>query len=243
MSSQVYTDGVTLSAAAEFNKFDTVAYSVLSGVAGTNTITATGPANYSYAATTPPVTFIPAATNTGATTINITPSGSSALGAKNVFFDGAACVGGELVIGVPVSVIYDGTQFNILSGGGLAGTSASTYTFDGSGGTSGSITRTYRKVGKMVVLDLPATLATSGTSSTKLAADTALPTTIRPTAAHQFITQIYSNNAGLQQVGMIDITAAGIVNIYKAPNTTDAFANTTANCGLGEATTVIYFTG
>lgn len=117
MASQVYSDAVTLTAAAEFNKFDTAAYAVLSGVAGTNTITATGPANYSYSAATPPIWFIPAATNTGATTINITPSGSSALGAKNIFSNGVACVGGELRINVPVAVVYDGTQFHIVANG------------------------------------------------------------------------------------------------------------------------------
>ena len=121
MATQTYTDGVTLSSAAEFNRFDTVSYAVLSGVAGTNTITATGPANYTYAATTPPVWFIPANTNTGATTINITPSGGVALGAKNVFANGAALSGGEIRIGVPCGIVYDGTQFNILGpyAGGL----------------------------------------------------------------------------------------------------------------------------
>lgn len=117
MASQVYSDAVTLTAAAEFNKFDTVAYSVLSGTAGTNTITATGPANYSYSAATPPIWFVPAATNTGATTINVTPSGASALGAKNIFWNGAACVGGELRINVPVAVVYDGTQYHVVANG------------------------------------------------------------------------------------------------------------------------------
>lgn len=114
MGTQTYVNNTTQSDAAEFNRFDTAAYAVLSGVAGTNTITATGPANYTYSATMPPVTFIPAVTNTGATTINITPSGGAAGGAKNVFWNGAACSGGELVAGVPVSIIYDGTRFQIL---------------------------------------------------------------------------------------------------------------------------------
>lgn len=91
----------------------------LTSVAGTNTITATvatagsvtfGPtalaANQRYILT-------PANTNTGAATLNITsPNGGSALGAKNIFCGGAALVGGELVAGVPIEVIYDGTQFN-----------------------------------------------------------------------------------------------------------------------------------
>ena len=107
-------DGVTQSMASWGNDVDSTAYSVLTGVAGTNTITATGPANYAYAVARTPLYFIPAATNTGATTVNITPSGEAALGAKNVFWNGAACVGGELRINVPVAVIYDGTRFNIL---------------------------------------------------------------------------------------------------------------------------------
>lgn len=108
MPSQTYTNSVTLTDATEFNNFDTAAYSALTAVAGTNTITATGPANYSLSYRLP-FSFIPAATNTGATTLNI-----SGAGAKNVFSGGAACVGGELIINVPVLVIYDGTQYNII---------------------------------------------------------------------------------------------------------------------------------
>ena len=87
---------------------------MLTGVAGTNTITATGPANYAYAAARTPLYFVPAATNTGATTINVTPSGGAALGARNIFFNGVACVGGELRINVPTALIDDGTRFQIV---------------------------------------------------------------------------------------------------------------------------------
>lgn len=111
----VFTDGVTLSAAAWANDVDSTAYAVLTSVAGTNTITATGPGNYAYAAGRTPIYFVPAATNTGATTINVTPSGGAALGARNVFFNGAACAGGELVSGTPAAIIDDGTRFHIVS--------------------------------------------------------------------------------------------------------------------------------
>ena len=86
----------------------------LSSVAGTNTITASN-TNLGAYATGMSVRFIPANSNTGATTLNI-----NSLGAKNVFVHGAACVGGELKSGVPVVVEYDGTQFNVL-GAGLDG--------------------------------------------------------------------------------------------------------------------------
>jgi hypothetical protein len=54
--------------------------------------------------------FVPASTNTGATTLQI----NGIAGPKDVFAFGAACVGGELVAGTPVSVVYDGTRFHVL---------------------------------------------------------------------------------------------------------------------------------
>lgn len=83
---------------------------LLGSVAGTNTVTATAaPVPAAYASGQRFI-LVPAVTNTAATTLDI-----SSLGAKNVFANGAACVGGELIANVPVEVEYDGTQFNILS--------------------------------------------------------------------------------------------------------------------------------
>lgn len=82
----------------------------LSTVAGTNTITAacTGLTAYYSGA----YEFTPANTNTGATTLNI-----NSIGAKNIFWNGAACVGGELRQNIPVRLVYDGTQFHVISSG------------------------------------------------------------------------------------------------------------------------------
>lgn len=55
--------------------------------------------------------FIPAASNTGAATLNV-----NSLGAKNIFLNGEALVRFEMRIGCPVVVEYDGTQFNLISG-------------------------------------------------------------------------------------------------------------------------------
>lgn len=85
------------------------AFTGITSVAGTNTITGSlSPALSAYAVNQI-FTFTPANTNTGATTLNI-----NSLGAKNLFIGGAACVGGEIRSGVPVVVQYDGTQFNII---------------------------------------------------------------------------------------------------------------------------------
>lgn len=86
----------------------------LTGTAGTNTVTATGPTSLAAYAAGQRFTFIPANSNTGAATLNVT--GASALGAKSIFLNGAALVGYELRKNCPVAVLYDGTQFNIISG-------------------------------------------------------------------------------------------------------------------------------
>lgn len=176
MASQTYVDSVTLTAAAEFNKFDTAAYAALTGTAGTNTITATGPANYTLAATHPPVWFIPANTNTGATTLAITPSGGAALTAKNVFSGGAACVGGEIVANVPCAVVYDGTQYNILGtpqARNITWTPVLTFATPGDQSiayaANGQIGR-YSKIGNMVFVDfnIQTSTFTHGTASGNL---------------------------------------------------------------------------
>ena len=54
------------------------------------------------------ITFMAGSTNTAAVTLNV-----NSLGAKNIFVNGAACVGGEIVSGTRQDVVYDGTQFQL----------------------------------------------------------------------------------------------------------------------------------
>lgn len=79
-------------------------------VTGTNTITASMAGLAAYASGML-VRFIPANSNTGATTINI-----NSIGAKNIYLNGAALIGYELRKNCPVQLHYDGTQFNIVAG-------------------------------------------------------------------------------------------------------------------------------
>ena len=72
--------------------------SFLTSVAGTNTITATATPTPAYTVGQR-FTFVPAVTNTGAVTLNI-----SSVGAGAVQWAGAALTGGELRISVPVTV-------------------------------------------------------------------------------------------------------------------------------------------
>lgn len=79
--------------------------------------TAGGTANAITFSVTPAITaytsgqrflFIAAGTNTNTTTVNV-----NSVGAKNIFKNGIALVGGEIVSGKLYEITYDGTQFNI----------------------------------------------------------------------------------------------------------------------------------
>ena len=238
MADTLFVDGVTASAAAWANDVNSNVYGTLSSVSGTNTILATGPLSLTAYASGNLFRLTPAVTNTGATTLNV-----SSLGAKNVFSGGAACIGGELVAGVPVFVHYDGTQFQIIGNPITKGTSASTFTFDGSGGTSGSVTMTYQKIGNMVTLNIPAVLATSGTSSVNLVGNTALPAAIRPpsTTQVQSANAIANNGGSDTSAGIVQVSTGGIITINRTGAGTP-FTNS-SSCGLNAPTTIIYFVG
>lgn len=85
-----------------------------------------------------PILVTPVATNTGALTLN-----PNSLGAKTVQYKGYACVGGEFKVGVPVVVVSDGTNFQIVNHGGGWATSTPTYGALGTGSpTFTSVTTT-----------------------------------------------------------------------------------------------------
>lgn len=54
--------------------------------------------------------------NTGAATINLTPDGGSALGAKAIVKNGSTALSaGDIAAGAKVQLIYDGTNFQMIS--------------------------------------------------------------------------------------------------------------------------------
>lgn len=77
---------------------------------GTNTITLAASRTMTAYAQGDMYTFKAGGTNTGATTLNV-----DSLGAKDVQFNGVACVGGEIVSGLMYTVVYDGTQFQLMN--------------------------------------------------------------------------------------------------------------------------------
>lgn len=111
-----------LTDAATASDIQTARLTYLTGAAGTNTITASVPLLAALAAGES-FQFIAAATNTSSVTLNI-----NSIGAKAITKNGTtALVGGELIIGKAVQVIYDGTQFQ-LQGGGSSLTSGAALT-------------------------------------------------------------------------------------------------------------------
>lgn len=213
--------------------------SFLTSVAGTNTVTGTATPTPAYTVGQR-FTFVPAVTNTGAVTLNI-----SSVGAGAVQLDGAALIGGELEAGTPVTVYVTAATpvFEIVTAGLPRGTSASTFTFNGSGGTSGSVTMTYQKIGNWVTLHFPTGLsATTGTGSDALTSNTALPAAIRPVATQLgSINAILDNNAAEGSAGSVAIDSSGILVIRR---TVAGLAWTNSStCGLVNAISVTYFVG
>lgn len=103
------------------------------------------------------------ATNTGASTINV-----SGLGAKSLTKGGAtALASGDLLINATYTIIYDGTQFQVL--GGSFGGAWTTFTPSWTNltvGTGGGATNTgaYTQIGKTVIFHVDVKLGTSGPS-------------------------------------------------------------------------------
>lgn len=96
---------------AWLNDANTATYDRLTNVAGTNTITATGPLSMSAYAAGQNFRFVPAVTNTGPVTINI-----NGLGALAVTKSGAtALVAGDLVAGTVYEMSHDGVRFQVTN--------------------------------------------------------------------------------------------------------------------------------
>lgn len=91
-------------------------YASNGAVTGTNTIVVNSvvPSNYTLT-TNYTVIFVASGTNTGATTLQV-----GATAQANLFRNGAALVGGEIVAGHLVGATYDGTQYELWTNDGLA---------------------------------------------------------------------------------------------------------------------------
>ena len=117
----------------------------LTTIAGTNVITAVAPVLMSAYATGQTFYFLAAGGNTGAVTVNI-----NAIGAKAVKkTDGSALISGDILTGAAVQIMYDGTNFQLLSDSNgtnetvgnltVTGTTTATGLITANGGVSGAL--------------------------------------------------------------------------------------------------------
>ncbi|CAB4160945.1 hypothetical protein UFOVP770_19 [uncultured Caudovirales phage] len=86
-------------------------FQFLTSVAGTNSITATAPISMTALVAGQTFRFIAAATNTSGVTLNI-----NSIGVKSVTKNGTtALTANDILINAAITVIYDGTQFQLLN--------------------------------------------------------------------------------------------------------------------------------
>jgi hypothetical protein len=86
-------------------------FQYLTSVAGTNSITATAPISMTALAAGQVFRFIAAATNTSGVTLNI-----NSIGVKSITKNGTtALTANDILINAAITVIYDGTQFQLIN--------------------------------------------------------------------------------------------------------------------------------
>jgi hypothetical protein len=117
-------------------------------------------------------------------------------------------------------------------------THSSTYTWNGSGGTSSSVDAYIVKVGNMVTISFPTIGATTGTSSTTLTGDTAIPAAYRPSRNVRTMCPLYQNGTALSAVGFVQINSSGSVIIIKTDGAT--FSNSQPSTGLNNSVSFSY---
>lgn len=116
MADTIFTEATpttpgTVVHASWLNDANTDTYNTLSNVVGTNSITATGPVSFTTYNTSTWFKFLPAGNNTGAVTLNI-----NGLGAIPVTKSGTTpLITGDLIIGVLVTLYFDGTRFQLTN--------------------------------------------------------------------------------------------------------------------------------
>lgn len=215
----------------------------LTDTGAANALAVTLPANITGALTNGlPIQVKVAANNSGATVLNYNATGN----ANVINLDGSALSANQLQANSIVLMQYSsGSAGWILQTPAQAPSSNvtnSTFTFDGSGGTSASKAITAQKTGSFVTLNVPSVTATSGTGSTKLSSNTALPAAYRPAVLQVFtVNQMVNNGAVLAAPGLLIINTSGVIDILRDAVPT-AFTNT-ASGGTNAAQSALYFTG
>lgn len=199
----------------------------LGTTSGTNTITATvTPAIAAYAAGQ---RFIGLAggTNTGATTLNINSVGA---GAVQVMGAGA-CVGGEIKSGHLVEIVYDGSNFRLVSPPTLAWASYTpTYGAQGAMDWTPTDTVNFIQLGSLLFLHFDSTATTDAGAATSAYLTATLPSglTLSSKDNSGHVELVVGTFVDGKAVGVSGTTA---LRFYKQDNAT--FAQSTATTVFG----------
>lgn len=123
------------------------------------------------------------------------------------------------------------------------GTTATTFTFNGSGGTSSSVTMRLQKIGDWVTLFIPGATATSGTGSTQFISNTAVDAAFRPVSgiARQTFLTVIESGGGTVNPGLLVMGLNGRITIFK-DGLGQAWTNS-ATCGFDAPLIVTYYVG
>lgn len=152
--------GTVASDAARLSQVQNSTTTTLISITGTDTITGTVSPTLTAYATGQVFSFVVAATNTGAVTLNI-----NSLGAQAVTRTGSvALVAGDMVTGQVAIVEYDGTRFQLINGNSFTNLKAS--------GTLGVTGITTVAAGSAAAPSIVSTTGTSDTGEFFPAADT-----------------------------------------------------------------------
>ena len=170
---------------------------------GTDTITLASSRTMTAYAQGDMYTFKAGGTNTGATTLNV-----DGLGAKDVQFNGAACTGGEIITDLMYTVVYDGTQFQLMNAASYPAIDIET-------------------------LEVTNIKAKDGTASIAIANTTGIPTLSKAT-----VVSVTDNTNAALRVTQLGTGYALLIEDDTNPDSTPVVVNASGNVFVGHTTAI-----
>lgn len=124
------------------------------------------------------------------------------------------------------------------------GTISTTFTFNGSGGTTSAVTISFMRWLNFVFINIPSVLGTTGTTSNTLISNTALPGWVAPQGANAqsaLLVGMKDNATILTTPGRIDVSITGLLTIRR--DATGAAWTNAAQAGPNQGTSFVYLIG
>jgi hypothetical protein len=118
----------------------------------------------------------------------------------------------------------------------------STFTMNGSGGTTSSIGIVLSRVGDFVTAYIPNFTATSGTSSNAFVIDTNLPVGYRPSSAHRIVQGMSYNNGGADtNAARWNVATNGQLILFR--DVAGSNYTNSSVCGISESANLTWYVG